>query len=91
MKKLTISSIPSAEILSAEEMKLLLGGETGSEKKCEGTDKNSCHDECAVLDDGELYYGTCGWSTNSSKCYCAYVKVGPLVPIGSEPADPIGS
>ena len=38
MKKISISQIPSAEVLSAEEMKLLLGGNIAG--------KGSCKDDC---------------------------------------------
>ena len=52
MKKISISQIPSAEILSAEEMKLLLGGIQSGSTGCESKGSDNCDGPCEIDDNG---------------------------------------
>lgn len=70
MKKMSISQIPSAEILSAEEMKMLLGGIQSGGTGCESLSKGSCAGSCTIHEDGKDISGTCGWGSVSNACRC---------------------
>lgn len=70
MKKISISQIPSAEILSAEEMKMLLGGNIAGEGSCNA----ECTGTCKVTYKGSEYDGNC--FKNKTGCHCGAVIAG---------------
>lgn len=76
MKKISISQIPSAEILSAEEMKLLLGGIQSSSTGCESKGSGECSGSCKIDYKGSKIDGECAWGSVTKKCNCTGVTIG---------------
>lgn len=71
MKKISISQIPSAEVLSAEEMKLLLGGNIAGKGSC----KDDCTGACIFTFNKVEYDGSC--FKNDSGCHCSGAIIDP--------------
>ncbi len=76
MKKISISQIPSAEILSAEEMKLLLGGIQSGSTGCESKGSDNCSGQCEIDDNGTKINGECAWGSESLRCNCTGATIG---------------
>ena len=76
MKKISISQIPSAEILSAEEMKLLLGGIQSGSTGCESYGSGNCSGKCKIDDHGTEIDGECAWGSESKRCNCTGATIG---------------